>query len=83
MGKELANAFSKTFLLFFADLYFRPSGMLSDLFVHQKLFLSAFMQVLLLLITRVVNQVAHVGCLRYPALAQVMPSETILLNKAG
>lgn len=40
------------------------------------------MQVLLLLITLVVNQVAYVGCLRCPALTQVMSSETVLLNKA-
>lgn len=35
------------------------------------------MQVLLLLLTLVVHQVAHVGCLRCPALMQVMPSSLI------
>lgn len=37
----------------------------------------------LLLIILVVNQVAHVGCLKCPALPQVVLSEIILLSKAG
>lgn len=35
------------------------------------------------LIILVVNQVTHVGCLKCPALAQVLLSEIILLSKAG
>lgn len=42
LGEDLANAFSKRFLLFCADLYFRPSSTLRDLFVHQKLFPKSF-----------------------------------------
>lgn len=54
--KDLTNTFPKIFLLFWAELCLRPSSMLSDLFVHQKLLLRAFMQGLLLLVNLLVNQ---------------------------